>query len=346
MNRGWERDEIFRDKNDYLAFLELLGKCFALFELEVHAYSLMPNHYHLLIHTPRGNLSRAIRHLNGVYTQKFNRWYKTDGPVFRGRYKAILIHDDSYVLETVRYIHRNPWKAGMEKAIGTHDWTSHRAYRGKGESPDWLRKNFVLKFFGQHEKEARARLDAFVREEPPQEFLERLSGDNWPAVLGPDSFKEWVKEKFLGKRLDAKGVPELRRTLKETKIIRLKTIAEQKWGRKEEDFRKVRRGRDDPRKRAMIYASRQYLKATNKEIGEEFGGISHAAISMQYRRAEEEITRKTGCWRFVQELEKALNLQLSARGRPPKDESVLRLRSAFFRAESLDPFVRSSLLNG
>ncbi len=312
MNRGWERDEIFRDKRDYLAFFDLLGKCFSLFELEIHAYSLMPNHYHLLVHTPRGNLSRAMRHLDGVYTQSYNRCYKSDGPVFRGRYKAILIHDDAYVMEAVRYIHCNPWKAGLERKIGAHPWTSHGAYMGKGEPPDWLQRDFILRYFGKHEREARMRLEAFVRQGPPDALMERLSGINWPAMIGPESFKEWVKERFLGKRLNAKGIPALRQVLLETKISQVISIARQKWGLKEADFKKVRRGHENPERRALIYACRQYLKATNKEIGQEFGGISHAAISMQYRLAEGEIAARKGCYRLVQDLEKALNLQMKS----------------------------------
>src|SRR3989338_5916662 len=150
MNRGWRRQEIFRNKRDYTTFLDLLGQCAQLFELEVHAYSLMSNHYHLLVRTPRGNLSRAMRHLNGVYTQKFNRCYRLDGALFRGRYKAILVYDDSYVMELVRYIHSNPWRAGLEKKRGTHSWTSHRGYMKKGESPTWLNRRFVLSYFGQY----------------------------------------------------------------------------------------------------------------------------------------------------------------------------------------------------
>ena len=66
--------------------------------VETHAYCLMGNHYHLLIHTPEGNLQRGMRHLNGVYTQRYNRIEKTDGPLFRGRYKAVLIESDAYLL--------------------------------------------------------------------------------------------------------------------------------------------------------------------------------------------------------------------------------------------------------
>ena len=99
MNRGRRREKIFYDERDCSTFLQVLQKCVEMFELEIHAYASMPNHYHLLARTPRGNLSRAMRHLDGVYTQKVNRRHKVDGSLFRGRYKSILVDADSYLME-------------------------------------------------------------------------------------------------------------------------------------------------------------------------------------------------------------------------------------------------------
>ena len=310
MNRGRRREEIFIDRNDYQTYLDLVGKCYGHFELEVHAYSLMPNHYHLLVRTPRGNLSRAMRHLDGIYTQKFNRRYGHDGALFKGRYKAILADQDNYVMELVRYIHRNPLKAGLERSLGKHEWTSHRYYLDQQGRPPWLQCQFVLQYFSHREKEALKQLDAFVAKESPPDLAQRLSGGNWPAILGSDKFKEWVREKFLGKRLDEKAVPQIREVLRQRKIGDLKKTAEKLWAVDSDFWFKVRRGRENPIRRAMIYASRKHLKATNREISEEFGGIGHAAISMQCRFAEEEIQRREGCWKAVGELEEAINLQL------------------------------------
>ena len=310
MNRGRRRETIFHTPKEYEAFLDLVGKCFELFELEVHAYSLLPNHYHLLVRTPRGNLSRAMRHLDGVYTQKFNRRYGAEGTVFRGRYKAILVDRDSYAMELVRYIHRNPMTAGLEKKVGGHQWTSHRYYHQKEGRPGWLKREFVLRYFGKREKEALGRMDAFVKEEPSEEIMKRMGGVNWPAVLGGEKFKEWVKEKYLGRRLDEKGVPQLRELLRHQKIGHLKELARERWGCGPDLWQKVRRGRENPKRRAMIYASRRFLKATGWEISEAFGGIGHGAISMQCRSAEQEIREKKGCCADVQDLERALNLQL------------------------------------
>ena len=111
MNRGAGRRQIFHGREDREIFLQTLGEACHQFHVEIHAYCLMGNHYHLLIKTPQANLSRAMRHINGVYTQRYNRLNKTDGSLFRGRYKAILVDSDAYLLHLSKYIHLNPLSA-------------------------------------------------------------------------------------------------------------------------------------------------------------------------------------------------------------------------------------------
>ena len=118
MNRGRRGESVFRREKDYLTFIELLKETVEMWNLRVGAYCLMPNHYHLLIQTPDANLSRCMRHINGVYTQRFNRNHLLDGQLFRGRYKAILVDADSYLLELLRYIHRKSAGSGFGKCAG------------------------------------------------------------------------------------------------------------------------------------------------------------------------------------------------------------------------------------
>ncbi|MFC1512531.1 transposase [bacterium] len=139
MNRGRRKEPIFFEESDYALFIELLKQTIDLFGVQIHAYALMPNHYHLLVNTPKGNISRTMRHLNGVYTQKINKKYSIDGQLFRGKYKSILINEEEYLMELVRYIHRNPYKANLVEKIGTYKWCSHRKYMGKkNEKEKWL----------------------------------------------------------------------------------------------------------------------------------------------------------------------------------------------------------------
>jgi len=153
MNRGRARHRIYRNQADYQRFIHLLSETCAMWAIRVHVYSLMPNHYHLLMETPRGNVSRAMRHLDGVYTQRYNRAHGSDGTLFRGRYKAILIDKDSYLLQVVRYIHLNPIQAKIVREPGDHPWTSHRYYTGKGGGPVGL---VMAEVFGPIPQKAKA----------------------------------------------------------------------------------------------------------------------------------------------------------------------------------------------
>ena len=118
MNRGRRREKIFSGIKDYTLFIGLLKESCYMWHVRIGAFCLMPNHYHILIQTPEGNISRCMRHINGVYTQRFNRIHGCDGPLFRGRYKSILVEAETYLLELLRYIHRNPLKAGLAESLG------------------------------------------------------------------------------------------------------------------------------------------------------------------------------------------------------------------------------------
>ena len=126
INRGRRSESIFSDKQDYDHFIDLLIETSELWNVHIAAYCLMNNHYHILLQTPEGNISRCMRHLNSVYTQKYNRRHGYDGPLFRGRYKSILVSDDNHLLQLVRYIHKNPVKAGIVKSIQKYPWSSYQ----------------------------------------------------------------------------------------------------------------------------------------------------------------------------------------------------------------------------
>ena len=113
MNRGAGRRNIFNEPEDRNLFLNLLQELHVRFRIEIHAYCLMGNHYHLLIRTPLANLSRAMAHLNGIYSRRRNQKYQSDGPLFRGRFKSIIIDAENYLLRLSRYIHLNPVSANI-----------------------------------------------------------------------------------------------------------------------------------------------------------------------------------------------------------------------------------------
>ena len=127
MNRGLSYQDIYLADEHHQMFIDTLVEATSMFKAECHAYCLMNNHYHLLLRTPMGNLSRVMRHSNGVYTQRFNSNVNRDGPLFRGRYKGISIDADAYLLQVSRYIHRNPLDAGLVTRIDQYRWSSYSA---------------------------------------------------------------------------------------------------------------------------------------------------------------------------------------------------------------------------
>jgi len=124
----------------------------------------MSNHYHLLIETPDANLSQGMRQLNGVYSQKFNRIHKRVGHVFQGRYKAIVVEKDSYLLELARYIVLNPVRASMVQSAEGWKWSSYRETIKQVAISPWLRTDWILSGFGQSKGVAIEAYKQFVLE--------------------------------------------------------------------------------------------------------------------------------------------------------------------------------------
>ena len=138
MNRGINRQHIFFNDSHRVYFLNLLGEVVKIYGVEIHAYCLMSNHYHLIIHCPRGNISAAMRHLNSRYAQKVNISMRRDGPLFKGRFKSVLVGADDYLLQLTKYIHRNPIEAKIISNAGDYNWSSYTAYIGVVKPLPWL----------------------------------------------------------------------------------------------------------------------------------------------------------------------------------------------------------------
>nr|WP_119628567.1 transposase [Methylocaldum marinum] len=162
-SRGDRREAIFFSDEDRRVWLDLLGQVCSRFNWICHAYCLMTNHYHIVIETPEGNLAQGMRQLNGVYTQMTNRTHGRVGHVFQGRYKAIMVEKDSYLLELARYVVLNPVRAGMVNDVDDWPWSSYPAMVGSMSTPDWLQTDWLLGQFGRQRNQARAGYIDFVR---------------------------------------------------------------------------------------------------------------------------------------------------------------------------------------
>ena len=162
-SRGDRREAIFLNDADRLVWLEVFAQTCKRFNWICHAWCLMDNHYHIVVETIEGNLAQGMRHLNGVYTQTFNRTHKRVGHVFQGRYKAIIVEKDGYLLELARYVVLNPLRAGMVKDIADWHWSSYAAMLGTQNAPEWLQTDWILGQFSPQRRRAINRYMDFVR---------------------------------------------------------------------------------------------------------------------------------------------------------------------------------------
>jgi len=162
--RGDRQEAIYENDDDRIAFLSVLGEVCQHCNWVCHAYCLMGNHYHLLIETPEGNLSRGMRQLNGVYTQQHNRRHSRVGHVFQGRYKAVLVEKESYLLELARYIVLNPVRAQMVRTADEWPWSSYRSTIGLQTAVAGVHTDWVLAAFGDQREQAVEAYKEFVAE--------------------------------------------------------------------------------------------------------------------------------------------------------------------------------------
>ena len=162
--RGDRQEDIYLDDADRQGFLSILEQVNNRFNWLVHAYCLMDNHYHLLVETLDSNLSNGMRQLNGVYTQTSNRRHGKAGHVFQGRYKAILVQKESYLLELARYIVLNPVRARMVRTAKAWPWSSYRDTAGYRQAPEWLTTEWMLSAFGKNLGAAQKKYRQFVSE--------------------------------------------------------------------------------------------------------------------------------------------------------------------------------------
>jgi len=206
-SRGNARQAIFLDDGDRRAFLEVLTEVVKWFRWLCYAYCLMDNHYHLLVETPEANLSRGMRQLNGVYTQRFNRRHGRVGHLFQGRYKAILVQKEAHLLELARYIVLNSVRAGLARDPGQWRWSSYRATSGAEQGPAFLRVDWLLEQFSPDREKAREAYRQFVAEGVGVQVWRGLKGG---IFLGDDRFVEQLKGR-LGRRASDREIPMAQR---------------------------------------------------------------------------------------------------------------------------------------
>lgn len=198
-SRGNERRDVFKTKRDREKFLEYLSSATVRYGAVVHTWCQMSNHYHLILETPRGNLSEIMHHINGAYTTYFNVKRERSGHLFQGRFKAILIEASEYATQLSRYIHLNPVRAGIVGRPEEYRWSSYRGYVGEEVVPIWLRTEFIHGHFGTKVQEAQVKYRSFVEDALAGEYENILAGAVAGAILGSADFVETITATYLDK---------------------------------------------------------------------------------------------------------------------------------------------------
>ena len=161
-SRGDRQQTIFSDAADRLKWLSVLGLICTRYNFSVYGFCQMTNHYHMIVETAEGNLSQGMRQLNGLYSQYFNRRHEMVGHLFQGRYKAILVQREAYLLELARYVVLNPLRAGIVMSLDDWPWSSHACTMGIVPSPAWLDTQSILQHFSNEPDAAIAAYHRFV----------------------------------------------------------------------------------------------------------------------------------------------------------------------------------------
>ncbi len=208
-SRGNQRAQIFLDDSDRREWLAIVEQVAERFGWRVYAYCQMGNHYHLLVRTPEPNLARCMRHLNGLYTQRFNRQHHRCGHLLQGRYHAVIIDDQRYLLEVIRYVLLNPVRAGMVSTAAEWPWSSYPSTIGKSATPRWLAATDVLAYFSNDAHKAFKAFHAFVNA--------GISATSpWSALsqdiyLGDEAFIDRIQARMLDERRHDPEIPRSQR---------------------------------------------------------------------------------------------------------------------------------------
>jgi putative transposase len=261
-SRGDRREAIYRDDFDRIVWLDVLGSVCERCNFVVHSFCQMNNHYHLLIETVDGNLARGMRRLNGSYTQYFNRRHKLVGHVFQGRYKAILVQKEVYLLELTRYIVLNPLRANMVSSLDDWAWSSYPYLVGRKSAPAWMDADWLLGQFGPTRGEAIDAYQQFVMQ--GRDLVSPLQYTKHQTMLGDATFISQFKYGVA-----PEGVPEVSKAQRRTLALSLPQY-QAKYPHRDEAI-------------ARAYLSTAFTMA---QIGQHFG-VAYRTVSRAVKAFED-----------------------------------------------------------
>jgi REP element-mobilizing transposase RayT len=289
-SRGNERREIFLEEDDYEVFLAVLKEMADRFNIDVFAYVLMSNHYHLLIRTNHPNLSKSMHWLGTTYTCRFNLKHFRNGHLFQGRYKSILVQNNAYLMQLSCYIHRNPLRAGLVDRLADYQWSSYLTYAYKSNQIDWLNTDLILSQFNRKDSHKAYREKVQNYSEEDSKIVENLKHG---IVFGTRKYLKKIKGRYL-KRESDEELPQLNRIIRDKDPSKLLIRAAKEINF---DLTRLVQSKRIPRKDiqdrdVLLYILRETGLFTNKQIGKLFG-LTYSAVSRRASIVKSEISNQS-----------------------------------------------------
>ena len=254
--------------------------------MDVFAFVLMSNHYHILLRTKQTNLSKAMQWLGVTYTRRFNNRHGRSGHLFQGRFKSIVVENDAYVFELSCYIHRNPLRAGIVTRLTDYKWSSYPIYAYGRIGPEWLKTDLILSFFSSMDghKDYREKVQRYASEEA------RLWEDlRHGLIMGTQKFVERIKSRYTSER-PHREVPQQRGLVGRMDPTMIVDQASESLSCDIEKYREARRlyGTDKENRDCLLYLLWQRGGYTNVEIGEVFG-VTYTAVSHSVKKVKAQL---------------------------------------------------------
>ncbi len=288
--RGNARQKIFTGDGDYLKFLNLLEGSSEIYQVEILAYVLMRNHFHLLVKTPLANLQEFMRHFNISYTSYYNRTYQRTGHLFQGRYKSFLIDADSYLQEVSRYIHLNPIRMKetsrlaleeRRKYLESYRWSSYPVYLSQGSKKTFIFMDEVLAPFGGATSQGRKRYERFVEDGITLGMASPLDKGKGHGIVGDEGFVKKIRHLFLRSSVRSREVPAIKKIMRQVEPERIIGVITRELNIDEgELLRKRVRGYGRGLLMEMLY---RYGGMNQREIGN-LMGMDYSAVSVGRKR--------------------------------------------------------------
>jgi REP element-mobilizing transposase RayT len=309
-SRGNEKREIFRDDKDRLTFLDILEQSLQTYNVRLYCYALMPNHFHLLVETPLGNLSEFMRQFNITYTSHYNRRHNRVGHLYQGRYKSILVDRESYLKTLIRYIHLNPVKTEEVEELSSaqkveylrdYRWSSLPGYICNEKRTPFVDYGMVLEEYGGDDEAGRKAYwkDTCYNIDNLIDIKGKIIGQN---LLGSEKFIGWIKKEFLNKEMKKREVPSVRILHSYKAHEEIIEAMSQETGR---DAEEIFRKRGVLRQIAMelLYRVGGFK---GPEIGEMMG-VDYSTVSQYRKRLKGKLNKDKGLLVLMNKIEKRLS---------------------------------------